>query len=196
MSTALIVVDAQNIYTDPESEMFCQDSKATIHRVNSLIQLFQRRRKPIFFIRHVHKRNGSDLGRMFDFTGEPEEDFNFKEGSDEVKYDHNLIRPEGSVEIIKTRYSAFIGTNLEKKLKQLGVNTVVICGFMTNFCCDSTAREAHDRDFFVDFVVDATGTPGTDKLKERAIRKVVGELLGSGYARVMSTKVFLGRRNI
>ena len=37
---------------------------------------------------------------------------------------------------------------------------------MTNFCCESTARYAHDVDFHVDFISDATGTPGTDNLSE------------------------------
>jgi hypothetical protein len=46
-------------------------------------------------------------------------------------------------------------------------------------------------DYFVDFVVDATGTPGTEKLDEKEIRKVVSELLVSGFSRVTSTNKFL-----
>jgi acyl-coenzyme A synthetase/AMP-(fatty) acid ligase len=62
---------------------------------------------------------------------------------------------------------------------------------MTNFCCDSTARGAHDRDLFVDFITDETGTPGTEELDEKEIRKIVGELLGAGYARVHTTRKYL-----
>jgi nicotinamidase-related amidase len=191
MSTALLVIDAQKIYTSPDSEMYCKDSKSTMKKINSLIGVFQLAKNPIIFVRHMHKRDASDLGRMFDYSGEPEEDFNFKEGSEEVEYDDNLIKPAKGSEIVKNRYSAFIGTDLEPKLKTAKVDTVVICGFMTNFCCESTARDAHDRDYFVDFIVDATGTPGTDGMDEREIRKVVGELLEAGFARVKTTKKYL-----
>lgn len=194
MSTALLVIDAQKIYTNPDSEMYCKDSKSTIKKINSLIEGFRLAKKSIIFVRHIHKRDGSDLGRMFDYLGEPEEDFNFKEGCDEVQYDDNLIKPAKSSEIVKNRYSAFIGTDLEARLRIAKVDTVVICGFMTNFCCESTARDAHDRDYFVDFIVDATGTPGTDKMDEKEVRKVVTDLLKAGFARVKTTKRYLKKK--
>ena len=190
-TSALLVIDAQKIYTTKDSEMYCKDSPGTIKRVNSLIDLYQESRMPIIFIRHIHNNDGSDLGRMFDFSGEAEEDFNFKSGSDEVEYDPGLHRPRQLEEVIKNRYSAFVGTDLENLLRKKKVTTVTICGFMTNFCCDSTARDAHDRDFFVDFISDATGTPGTEHLGEKEIRKIVAELLGTGYARIHTTKKYL-----
>ena len=64
---------------------------------------------------------------------------------------------------------------------------------MTNFCCESTARDALDLDYYVDFVVDATGTPGTDNYDEEEIRIIVGELLSAGFANVYSTKNYLKR---
>jgi nicotinamidase-related amidase len=191
MKTALLVIDSQKIYTHPESDMYCQDAARTVKNINKLIEKFQKAREPIIFIRHVHKADGSDLGRMFDYLGEPVDDFNFKENSEEVEYDETLIRPKGATELVKNRYSAFEGTNLDAVLRRLGMKTVVICGFMTNFCCESTARYAHDKDFFVDFVLDATGTPGTDSLDQKKIRTIVGETMESGFARVMSTNSFL-----
>jgi nicotinamidase-related amidase len=191
MKTALIVVDVQKLYTNSDSELHCKDAKATVDRINGVIASFERKKAPIFLIRHVHKADGSDLGRMFDFTGVPEEDFNFKEGTDEVKYDDRLIIPKKHIEIIKSRYSAFVGTALHEKLTEAGIDTVAIVGFMTNFCCESTARDAHDLDYFVDFVVDATGTPGLDSMNEKQIRKTVGEFLEAGFARVVTTKKYL-----
>lgn len=190
MTTALIVIDAQKIYTDRKSELFSKDAASTVKNINFLIDAFTKRGQPILFVRHVHKLDGSDLGRMFDFAGEAEE-FNFKEGSAEVEYDPKLKRHADAPEIVKNRYSAFVNTDLDKRLRKAEVDTVVICGFMTNFCCESTARDAHDRDYFVDFVADATGTPGTEKLNQAKIRKVVSELLAAGYARVSTTKSYL-----
>jgi len=191
MKPALLAIDVQKIYTDPDSEMYCKDSKGTVQRINELIERFREKRQPVFLVRHIHRDDGSDLGRMFDFTGEPEEDFNFKSGTPEVDYDDALVRPKNAIEIVKNRYSAFAGTDLGAKLHEAKVDTVVICGFMTNFCCDSTARDGHDRDFYVDYIVDATGTPGTENMDQKQLRKLVSELLESGYARVNTTKQYL-----
>lgn len=194
MNTALLVIDVQRIYTDPESEMYCNDARGTVRRINSLIERYETERLPIFLVRHVHKADGTDLGRMFDFSGEPEAEFNFREGTPEVEYDPQLTWPRSPIEIVKNRYSAFVGTDLDQRLRAAKVGRVAICGFMTNFCCESTARSAHDRDYFVDFVVDATGTPGTDNLDEVKTRKIVAELLGAGFSQVMSTRSHLNRQ--
>lgn len=189
--SALLVIDAQRVYTCRSSDLYCPDWHATIKRINHLVRTFEKKKLPIFFVRHLHKKNGSDLGRMFDFTGEASLDFNFKEGSDKVNYEKRLYLPKGFTEIIKKRYSSFVKTDLRKKLKERGVTTVAITGFMTNFCCESAAREAHDLDYFVDFVVDATGNPGTKTMSEKQIRKIIGEFLGLGFARVRLTKDLL-----
>lgn len=193
--SALIVVDAQKIYTDPESEMFCQDAEETIQRINKLVQWYQTNNQMIVYVRHQHKVDGSDLGRLFDFLDDPVEDFNFKEGSVEVEYDDNLLRSDNVIEIVKTRYSSFIGTDLDKLLRSEQIEKVVICGFMTNFCCESTARSGHDLDYYVDFVLDSTGTPGTENMAENEIRVAVGEFLSEGFARVSSTDEWLAEKS-
>jgi nicotinamidase-related amidase len=189
--TALIVIDPQKVYTTKDSELRCKDWKATIDRINSLIKAFSAAKLPVIFVRHVHKTDGSDLGRMFDFTGETPEDFNFKEGTQEVEYEPRLLLPNGYQEITKNRYSAFIGTSLGQRLAKDGVTDVAIVGFMTNFCCESTARDAHDLDYFVDFIPDATGTPGTESMNEKEVRAAVSDFMSLGFARVSNTNDFL-----
>ena len=190
---ALLVIDPQKIYTDPESEMSCSDATETIKRINKLIEHATTNKQLVILIRHVHKRDGSDLGRLFDFTGEAEEDFNYKEGSDEVEYDERLTYPKSAIELTKNRYSAFAGSDLAKTLNKHKIEKVVICGFMTNFCCESTARDALDHDYYVDFIADATGTPGTDNFNEKDIRDIVSKLLAAGFANVHTTKDSLKR---
>ncbi len=188
--TALLVVDAQRVYTDQKSELYCPASDKTIENINSLIDAFSEEKLPIFLIRHVHSVDGSDLGRMFDFGG-PAADFNFKEGSEEVEYSLTLRRPPAAREIVKHRYSAFQGTDLDERLRALKVERVVICGFMTNFCCESTAREAHDRDYYVTFVTEATGCPALPQMSQEDIREVVATLLGAGFATITDCASFL-----
>jgi ureidoacrylate peracid hydrolase len=62
---------------------------------------------------------------------------------------------------------------------------------MTNFCCESTARDAHDRDYYVDFIIDATGTPGLEKLNQEQIKLASAQTLSTGYANILKTEEFL-----
>jgi nicotinamidase-related amidase len=60
--------------------------------------------------------------------------------------------------IEKTMASSFVGTDLEDWLRKNGIDTVVISGYMTQHCCDTTARYAYHLGFNVEFLSDATGT--------------------------------------
>ena len=57
--------------------------------------------------------------------------------------------------VVKTRYSGFFGTDLETRLRALGVDTVVVCGLTTECCVAATARDAFERDFHVFLAADA-----------------------------------------
>ena len=93
---------------------------------------------------------------MYDFSGKTTK-IGFKKGSLEAEYIDDLIIIKGAPEIIKNRYNSFFNTDLADLLNKLKVHRVVIVGFMTSFCCESAARDAHDRDYHVDFIIDATG---------------------------------------
>ena len=60
----------------------------------------------------------------------------------------------------KTRFSAFVpGTcELEYELRARGVDTLLVTGTLTNVCCESTARDAMQRNYRVVFVADANAT--------------------------------------
>ena len=144
----------------------------------------------IIYIRHLYGADGSDAGRMYDFSGKTSK-IGFKKGSLEAEYMDDLIIIKGAPEIIKNRYSSFSNTDLADLLNKLKINQLVIVGFMTNFCCESTARDAHDRDYYVDFIIDATGTPGLEKLNQEQIKLASAQTLKAGYANVLKTKEFL-----
>ena len=47
---------------------------------------------------------------------------------------------------------------MESWLRERDIDTVVIAGYMTQMCCDTTARQAFHLGFAVEFLSDATGT--------------------------------------
>lgn len=94
------------------------------------------------------------------------------------------IRPDYTKDILvaKPSYGAFTNTALDYILKNLGVDTVIVCGTMTNFCCSTTAREAHARGYKVVFGSDCNATD------DPAIQEAELKTLRRGFALVLSTK--------
>lgn len=187
MARAILVIDVQKVYTDPASPLYCVGHEAAIANINRVLAAGEKAGDLIVHIRHSHKADGSDAGRMFDFTGEASE-IGFVAGTADVEDDPQLTVPAGALEISKQRYSSFIGTGLETILRARGIDRIVITGFMTNFCCEATARNGHDLDFFVDFLIDATGCPDlSETATQEAIKAATAATLSAGFARVMST---------
>jgi nicotinamidase-related amidase len=61
----------------------------------------------------------------------------------------------GELVVPKTRYSGFVGTDLDIQLTRMGVDTLVVAGLTTECCVDSTVRDAFDLDYHVFVAADA-----------------------------------------
>jgi ureidoacrylate peracid hydrolase len=189
-NSALLVIDVQKVYSLNHSRLKVNNVESIIKNINKIIRYFENKNLPIIYIRHTHNPDGSDAGRMYDFSGKTRK-IGFIKSSSEVEYIDDLIKVKDSPEIIKNRYNSFFNTDLADLLNKLKINQVVIVGFMTNFCCESTARDAHDRDYYVDFIIDATGTPGLEKFNQDQIKLASAQTLSAGYAHVLKTEEFL-----
>ncbi len=159
-TAVLLVIDMQRYFLEPRAHGYCPAGAVVIPNIIKLIEHFGEKKRPVIFTRHVHKKDGSDLGILGRWWDEMP-----AEGTKEAEIDGRLTPPllkggEGGFEFIisKNRYSAFYNTELDLILKRLGVKEVVITGVMTNICCESTARDAFFRDYMVRFVADATGS--------------------------------------
>ena len=88
-----------------------------------------------------------------------------------------MVRPEDDEpEIVKHRYSAFVGTPLEAMLKRDGIRTLVITGVATNICIDSTLRDAFLRDYYVVVPTECVGS--ANRALHEATLQNVGFLFG------------------
>jgi nicotinamidase-related amidase len=82
----------------------------------------------------------------------------FRKGSKEWELHADVAARPHDVLIHKSLPGSFTGTELETWLREHGVETVVITGYMTQMCCNTTARQAMHRGFGVEFLSDGTGT--------------------------------------
>jgi len=155
-STALIIVDLQNDFLSP------QGAYARGKTVSADALLLPARVAPV--AQTLKAQGGYVAASQFtlwpDAKGEPmvsshlleKRPFlrkgDFAPGS--VGQD-NVPDLKDSVELVvyKVAYSAFFNTQLDWVLRKAGIETVVICGIVTNGGVASTARDAHVRDYNV-----------------------------------------------
>ena len=82
----------------------------------------------------------------------------FRQGSDLWELRPEVAERPRDVLIDKGLPGAFTHTPLADWLKDNDADTVTIAGYMTQVCCDTTARQAFHRGLSVEFLSDATGT--------------------------------------
>ena len=195
--TALLVIDVQREYFDPDGPAFVEHAADIVANVNLLIDAFRAHRLPIVFMKHEHRADGSDAGRMGDFSAPDEED-SFVAGTPRVELIPELrVRPDDIV-VVKRRYSSFLGTDLEAILHTAASRAVVVCGLMTSFCCETTARDAHGRDYEVLFVADANEGPDLEDAEGAAVPHDVvlaatTTALGAGFAEIVTSTEVVAR---
>ncbi len=68
----------------------------------------------------------------------------------------------GELVIAKTRYSGFFRTDLDARLRERGIDTLVVCGLTTECCVDCTVRDAFHLDYHLFLAADACAAYETD----------------------------------
>ena len=148
--TALLGLDLQDYFLNPDSHAFVPSAPAIIPNVNALTRAFQAASFPLLFTQHLNQPENA--GMMAEWW------------RDLISPEHPLagfsedLELEGAPVIQKTQYDAFYKTDLADRLSADGVEDLVVCGVMTHLCCETTARAAFVRGFRVWFTVDGTAS--------------------------------------
>ena len=146
---ALIVVDMQARYEDMSRRM------NTIDKVVSVIKACHEARVPVFFTQH-HSDPTQQESVLNRWWKRP-----MIRGTDEwqlIKEIEQVSDRNTDTFIHDTTYDGFYDTELKTKLLEQGVDTVAVCGAMTNLCCETTARSAFVHNFNVIFLSDGNAT--------------------------------------
>jgi len=181
---ALVLVDVQKAFLEWEADGIRRNNPEAVANIARLLAAFRRERKPVFHIRHASRKAESALN--------PE-----KPGyapMDEVR------EIDGEAVIVKQVNSAFIGTDLEERLRRDGISTVVIAGITTNHCVETTTRMAGNLGFDTRLVADACYTfarTGYDGLAETAesIHAMTLSNLNGEFATIQTTESLLAALN-
>jgi len=138
--SVLLVIDIQDSFKARAERWAHRSNPAFEANVTRLIDAFRTRGHEIIYVLHQ------------------DDDVEFSPISDHYRLQDFLSPLPGEVTLHKTTRSVFASTDLARRLTQLGATHLVITGIQTEQCCETTARDAGDRGYTVDFVTEATAT--------------------------------------
>ena len=176
--TALIVVDLQaGIVTLPSVHPMAE----IVERARQLAEAFRRRGLPVVLVNVA----GGAPGR----TERTPNRQPFPEGWTELIPE--LDRQPGDIVVTKRTWGAFAGTDLDARLKALGVTQVVVAGVATGTGVESTARQAYEQGFNVTLAADAM-TDSRPEAHDYSLKHVFPRLGETGSTRQI-LDLLLGR---
>lgn len=137
--SALIMVDCQNTYR--RGVMQLSNVEPAIKEARKLLEMARDLKVPVIHIQH-----DAGVDTPYDITAD------IGEISPEV------APKDGEVIVVKNYPNSFVATSLEAQLKALGIENLVLAGFMTHMCISSTARGGFNLGFKPTVVASATAT--------------------------------------
>lgn len=138
-SSTLILVDCQNTYTQGVMEL--EGVQAALDEAATLLDRARTAGIPVIHIQH-----DDGPGSLYDINGE----------SGAVV---SRVAPrDGEPVVVKNYPNSFVHTDLEERLKSVGAQNLIIAGFMTHMCVNSTARGAFNLGYAPTVVAGATAT--------------------------------------
>lgn len=136
---ALVLIDCQNTYR--KGIMKLTGVEEAILEAKKLLEIARSNKVPVFHIQH-----DAGEGTPYDVKA------NIGAISDEV------APIPGEPVITKNYPNSFIQTDLDQQLKALGINRIVLAGFMTHMCINSTAHGGFNLGYSATVVASATAT--------------------------------------
>lgn len=185
--TALIVVDMQNSFCkkggmmDYFGKLDAAMSERIIATDKNIIEICRKKGIKIAYLRMTYgPAEGPDSPFYWKESGlkatreNPDLKGKFlTEGTWDRDIVDELKAEENDIIIDKSRFSGFVNTDLDAKLKELNIKYLLFTGVFTNICVESTARDAFSHEYFPILVEDACGNVGPPNLQEATIWNVV-----------------------
>ncbi|MFI0481432.1 cysteine hydrolase family protein [Actinomadura sp. 9N215] len=179
--TALLVIDMQNDYCHSDG-VFAQAGLRVSHldelvgQVNVLAAAARAAGRPVIWVR-MEWDGDADVGLLADRSPFLRTR-GLRRGTWGAELLAGLDRAPDDHEVIKTRFDAFHRTGLDGLLHDLGVGTLVVAGVRTDFCVESTVRQAFFNDLRV-IVARETVAGYIDDLHLNSLR-----LMGTVFAEI------------
>ena len=137
--STLVLIDCQNTYTQGVMEL--EGVQAALDEAAALLDRARSAGIPI-----IHVQHSDGPGSLYDIEGES--------GAIVTR-----VAPRDGEAVVTKQYpNSFVQTDFDDKLKAVSAGNLVIAGFMTHMCVNSTARGAFNAGYAPTVVAAATAT--------------------------------------
>jgi ureidoacrylate peracid hydrolase len=143
--TAVIVVDMQKVFCEPAGALYVKNTARIIAPIQALLAAAREQGLTVIYLRHIVRGDGADTGRMRDLY--PNVDEILARGAPDVQVIDALEPAPADIIVDKLFYSGFHNTDLDTILRARDIDTLVVCGTVTNVCCETTIRDGVHREY-------------------------------------------------
>ena len=186
MDTALLVIDMQKFF----GEMV----ERPLKNIQTLNSFFYKSSRPVVFTQHGHTEDELIPPIKNQLVRKVGPDNVLMVGSEGWELIPDIWKMAKDAPVVaKNTYDAFMGTDLDAILQDSGIQRVLICGVMTDVCCDTTARSAFCRGYETWFISDACWTDTTEQ-HERTL-KGMEFLIGRVYTADEAIEMLIEEEN-
>jgi nicotinamidase-related amidase len=175
----LLVIDVQNEYFT--GKLPVSYPAGSLSNILSAMDSARAQSVPTIVIQHAAPQPDSSV---------------FRQGSKEWELHPEVASRPHDVLIHKSLPGSFTGTELEQWLRDRGIDTVTVAGYMTQMCCDTTARQALHLGFGVEFLSDGTGTLAIEneagKVSDEELHRAILVTQQMRFSKVLKTADWIG----
>ncbi len=150
MNSAVLVIDVQSALFDGSPRPYEADE--VVQRINTITSQARTSGIPVIFIQY----------EQAGFLEYESENWQLQSG---------LTVSDFDLKVRKTTIDPFLSSNLEERLTSIGAKNLIICGYASEFCIDTTTRRASGLGYNVQLVADAHTTHDKKHLSAKQIRE-------------------------
>lgn len=149
--SALIIIDMENGFINSGSVHCIVNARGTIPACQKAVAAARSKGIPVFFVKRQYRANGSDVEttRYASWVGGGRAMQPGSTGESSDEFPPELQPEENDYVIVKPRWSAFFGTELDLILRRLQIRTVILMGTTTPNCIRTTCYDANSLDYNV-----------------------------------------------
>ena len=185
-NSAVVVVDIQNDFVHPAGKVGVQpDTDMTpllsaVDEINRLIVAARDTSTPVAYVRVTHSPSvdAPSYRARYEIRGMSPDDLLCADGSWGADFFEGLLAPEtGDLVVTKHGYDAFAVDHLAARLRELGVDTVIVTGVVTELCVLGTVTGGFEQGFHI--VVPRETTASVDSEAAEAALKLIAGFYGT-----------------
>jgi nicotinamidase-related amidase len=163
--SALIIIDPQHDFCCERGAMAqrfgfdMKEIKEAVPRLNAMIEACRQRGILVVWVREVFSDAKMHPNQKA-LWGGGKDIWLIPEGGKGTEWYEGMIAPNDDEPVItKWQYDAFEDTELNLLLQSHGIKTLLMTGFTTNVCVETTARHGYIKGYYIVLVSDCTGAP-------------------------------------